>query len=198
MTVIDLLRHGEPQGGMRFRGHGVDDPLSELGWQQMWHAVGDEAPWTRIVSSPMQRCVAFAQAMADRHGIPIEVDERIKEVGFGAWEGRARDEVRSSDIDAFLAFYRDPVNRRPQGAEPLEDFVERVHEALNHILEAMVGDKVLVVAHAGVLRAAVMLALEAPLATLYRMHVPYAGRARLRAVEHGLELDFPPIGSRGS
>ena len=34
-TVIDLIRHGEPVGGRRYRGH-IDDPLSERGWQQMW------------------------------------------------------------------------------------------------------------------------------------------------------------------
>ena len=42
-TIIDLIRHGQPQGGSVYRGHGVDDPLSELGWQQMWKAVGDTA-----------------------------------------------------------------------------------------------------------------------------------------------------------
>ncbi len=39
-TKIDIIRHGEPIGGPRFRGHGVDDPLSEKGWEQMWNAVG--------------------------------------------------------------------------------------------------------------------------------------------------------------
>ena len=35
-TIIDLIRHGEPEGGRAFRGHSIDDPLSEKGWQQMW------------------------------------------------------------------------------------------------------------------------------------------------------------------
>lgn len=35
---IDLLRHGETQGGSRFRGR-TDDPLTPLGWRQMWVAV---------------------------------------------------------------------------------------------------------------------------------------------------------------
>ena len=37
-TTIDLLRHGEPLGGGRYRGQ-MDDALSEKGWQQMWQAV---------------------------------------------------------------------------------------------------------------------------------------------------------------
>ena len=44
--IIDLIRHGEPQGGPRYRGDGIDDPLSDKGWRQMWDAVGEDAPWT--------------------------------------------------------------------------------------------------------------------------------------------------------
>ena len=41
-TTIDLIRHGEPVGGRKYRGQ-TDDPLSEKGWAQMWAAVGDYA-----------------------------------------------------------------------------------------------------------------------------------------------------------
>lgn len=51
-TTVDLLRHGEPAGGKKFRG-AVDDPLSPLGWQQMRAAVGDFRGWQTIVSSPL-------------------------------------------------------------------------------------------------------------------------------------------------
>ena len=42
LTTIDLIRHGEPVGGRKYRGQ-TDDPLSEKGWEQMWKAVGDYA-----------------------------------------------------------------------------------------------------------------------------------------------------------
>ncbi|MEK6748901.1 MAG: histidine phosphatase family protein, partial [Pseudomonadota bacterium] len=38
-TVVDMIRHGEPVGGKRYRGH-RDDPLSDIGWRQMREAVG--------------------------------------------------------------------------------------------------------------------------------------------------------------
>ena len=62
-TLIDLLRHGEPEGGRAYRGHSIDDPLSETGWQQMWAAVGYHKPWEQIVSSPLQRCQLNLHAM---------------------------------------------------------------------------------------------------------------------------------------
>ena len=62
-TVIDLIRHGEPIGGRRYRGHGVDDPLSEKGWSQMWQAVGNYNAWHHIITSPLQRCQQFPPAI---------------------------------------------------------------------------------------------------------------------------------------
>jgi alpha-ribazole phosphatase/probable phosphoglycerate mutase len=91
-TTLDLMRHGEPVGGRRYRGQ-IDDPLSEKGWAQMHAAVGDAAPWTRIVSSPLLRCRAFAETLSDRHGLPLALDDRLKEVGFGDWEGKSAAEI---------------------------------------------------------------------------------------------------------
>ncbi|MEW6253578.1 MAG: histidine phosphatase family protein, partial [Planctomycetota bacterium] len=62
-TLIDLMRHGEPVGGRRYRGQ-VDDPLSEKGWAQMRAAVGEAAPWHHVVSSPLLRCREFAETLA--------------------------------------------------------------------------------------------------------------------------------------
>ena len=58
-TVVDLLRHGEPDGGQKFRGS-VDDPLNVRGWEQMRTAVGNYREWEVIISSPLIRCAAFA------------------------------------------------------------------------------------------------------------------------------------------
>ena len=38
VTTVDLLRHGESEGGEIFRGS-IDVPLTEMGWQQMQSAV---------------------------------------------------------------------------------------------------------------------------------------------------------------
>ena len=122
MSTIDLLRHGEPRGGVRYRGDGVDDPLSERGWEQMWAAVAQTSDWTHVVTSPLRRCREFAEVLATRSDIPLVVDTRLREVGFGAWEGRRHDEVRDADPAAYLAFFRDAVNHRPPGAEPLDTF----------------------------------------------------------------------------
>ena len=140
-------------GGRRYRGHGVDDPLTEKGWQQMWDAVADRSDWQHIVSSPLSRCLDFAQQLSKKLKIGYSIDERLKEIGFGVWEGLTPDEIIARDIDALKQFYKDPTRNRPEGAEPLESFSDRVWDAYQDISRKHHNEKVLIVGHAGVIRA---------------------------------------------
>lgn len=177
-TVIDLIRHGEPVGGRRYRGQ-IDDPLSRRGWEQMWSAVETATPWEYIVSSPLVRCSAFARSLAKKLRIPLREDERLKEVGFGAWEGRSGSELKRDDPRILARFYRDPVHHRPSGAEPLEAFHSRVREVFEEIRSDQQGRHVLVVTHAGVIRAIITHVLQAPLSGMYRISIPTASLARV-------------------
>jgi probable phosphoglycerate mutase len=179
-TVIDFMRHGKPTGTSTYRGHGIDDPLSETGWEQMWATVGDQCPWTQIVTSPLSRCRAFAEALAERHALPVSVEDRFKEVGFGSWEGRAREEIQASNAAEYAAFYRDPVNCRPPGAEPLGTFFERVSQAYEDLIRQFAGQQILVVGHAGVIRAMFAHVLAADPRAAYVIKVDNAGITRFQ------------------
>mgnify|MGYP001814463585 FL=1 len=178
-TVIELLRHGEPVGGSRYRGQ-VDDPLSERGWQQMWQAVEGGSGWQRIVTSPLLRCREFALQLGERLAVPVHDEARFREVGFGEWEGRTRSELEQAQPGQVERFYRDPVAHRPPGAEPLDAFVTRVGGAFTELLGRHEGETVLVVAHAGVIRAILAHVLDIPPASMYRIHVANAGISRVR------------------
>ncbi len=189
-TIIDLLRHGEPEGGRRYRGW-IDDPLSERGWDQMWHAVSGATPWEHIVTSPLARCRAFAEALAERLALPLTVDERVAEIRFGVWEGLSGDDIRATDPDQLRRFYHDPLGERPEGAEPAAVFVARVSAALEDLGATYGGRHVLVVTHAGVIRAAIAHALAAPPERLFRAHVDNATFTRLQVThERPLSLIF--------
>jgi broad specificity phosphatase PhoE len=177
-TVVDLLRHGEPVGGRRYRGQ-LDDALSERGWEQMWQAVGERNEWQQIVTSPLQRCHAFATALGERHGLPVQGEPRFAEVGFGDWEGKTRAELEALIPGQLGRFYQDPVSSRPPGAEPLDEFVTRVSAGFNAVLTAYRGQSVLVVAHAGVIRAILSQVLSMPSRAMYRINVANAGMTRL-------------------
>jgi len=184
ITTFDLIRHGEPVGGRKYRGQ-TDDPLSEKGWQQMRAAVGDHCPWNIIISSPLSRCAAFAEELAARHGIPLELEARFTELGFGQWEGRTAAELLAHDPLRLTRFWQDPVRHTPPGGEPLTVFQERVASAFREALARHSRRHVLVVCHAGVVRLLISHVLDMPLERMFRIDVPNAGLSRIRVDADG-------------
>ena len=183
---IDLLRHGEPVGGQKYRG-GVDDPLSERGWEQMRYAASGETPWRGIVTSPLRRCREFAEELGLKHQIPVATDPRLREVGFGEWEGLTKPEVLAKYGSLLGLFLQDPVTHRPPGAESLHEFAGRVSAGFddvlkNHLFE---GGHVLVICHAGVIRAILHRVLSIPLENLYRIQVQTGHVTRIRIDAEG-------------
>lgn len=182
-TTIDLMRHGEPIGGNKYRGH-LDDPLSEKGWAQMRAAVGECCYWDAIVTSSLCRCADFAQELAVRHRLTLKRDDRLIEIGFGAWEGRTAAELMAEDNDALLRFWTDPLNNTPPGGEPLPVFQQRVIAAWQELLHDYAGKRVLLVMHAGTIRLLLSHVLDMPLDRMFRIAVPNAALSRVR-IEHG-------------
>jgi len=191
ITTIDLIRHGEPVGGRKYRGQ-TDDPLSEKGMKQMWEAVGDYHEWQQIVTSPLSRCQAFAQLLHEKWEIPLKRDARLKEVAFGEWEGKTPQQLKEGNPDILRNFKLDPIGNRPQGAETLESFHGRVSHAWEAMLEAFYGQHVLVVCHAGVIRMMLSHVLGIPLSSLYRIQVASAAVTRI-AVEGKGERAFASL-----
>lgn len=178
-TLIDLLRHGEPKGGMKFRGH-RDDPLSADGWAQMRAATADAAGWELIMASPLRRCADFAVELAARLDVPLETETRFREIGFGAWEGLTVEQVAASEPQALERFWRDPARHAPPGGESLAVFESRVVAGWGDLLSRHAGKKTLVICHGGVIRLILAQVLEMPRTHLFRLNVPFASVSRVR------------------
>ena len=170
-------------GGKRFRGQ-TDDPLSERGWRQLWDAVGGKVPWQHIVSSPLQRCSAFAQAVADKHQLSLRMEPRFKEIRFGEWEGFTPEEIQERDSERYRRYREDPAAFMPAGAEPMSEFVARVIQGWESLLTEQQGRQVLVVCHAGVIRAVLGQVLGITPEMLFRVQVDYASVSRLKVADH--------------
>lgn len=107
--MIYLVRHGQTafNAERRLQGH-VDSDLTHLGQAQARAAgarlaglIDDPADW-RIVASPLGRAQATARAIAEALGdLPVEVEPRLIEVSWGAWDGRLRAELEAEHPDAF-------------------------------------------------------------------------------------------------
>lgn len=177
-TIIDLIRHGEPEGGHKFRGT-LDDPLSEIGWQQMRESLGEYNQWTRLVSSPLSRCHAFADELKQNLGLEPNIIDDFREIDFGAWEGLTMKELMAREPDALRNYWQNPEQHAPAGAEKMSKFIERVHSAWDQLIEQNHGKHTLLVCHGGVIRAVLVRVLGMPNGNLWNFDVPYANVSRV-------------------
>lgn len=178
-TTVDLMRHGEPVGGKRYRGH-TDDPLSEKGWTQMRTALADHHPWDVIASSPLRRCSEFAEEIAQRYALAIEHDARLMEIGFGEWEGRNITELLQQEPQHLERFCSDPLNHAPPGAEPLKDFQHRVIDAWDDLIHKHHGKHILLIGHGIMMRVIICHILGIPLARMFYIDIANACLSRIR------------------
>ncbi|RUA04290.1 MAG: histidine phosphatase family protein [Gammaproteobacteria bacterium] len=165
--TLDLLRHGEPEGGRLYRGNKVDDSLTAKGWQQMQASTNGKR-WDFIATSPMIRCQAFAQNLSQTQNTEMQVFETLKELGFGDWQGKSVKDIGQEIVDMFKY---DPINNAPPGAENLFDFQERVLSTFTQITQTRKKQSVLIVAHAGVIRIIKSHLLNLPIEKMFTMEV---------------------------
>ncbi|MEU9302893.1 bifunctional RNase H/acid phosphatase [Streptomyces sp. NPDC048269] len=175
-----LLRHGEtaltPQ--KRFSGSGGTDPeLSPAGRRQasaVAEALAARGTVQTVISSPLRRCRETAQAVADRLGLDVTVEEGLREVDFGAWEGLTFAEVRERFPDDLQAWLDSPKAAPTGGGESFMAATRRISATRDRLLAAHAGRTVLLVTHVTPVKILVRLALGAPPESLFRMELAAA------------------------
>jgi len=148
-TLTHLLRHGQTEHTPERRFSGSSDlPLSELGRAEARAAARSLADRgiDAIVSSPLRRCRETAAAAAEVLGLPVEVDDDLRELDFGEWEGLTREEATARNPLALRRFFG-AVDVRAPGGESIADVSARVARARQRILAQHAGETVLVVSH---------------------------------------------------
>ena len=173
ITTIDLLRHGEVEGDAVYRGIN-DDSLTDTGWQQMVTALQDKNNWDLIISSPLLRCSEFADLVAEEDNIKLEIDDALKEIDFGLWEGLSPDEILKQDADKLKSWWQCPTRVTPPKGEDFHEFQARILKSLKQIIESNKGKKVLLITHAGVIRVVLMHVLGMQEENLFRLNVDNA------------------------
>jgi len=182
VTTIELLRHGQCEGGEIFRGS-TDVLLTDHGWQQMLDSVKGNT-YDRVVSSPMQRCKHFSSALAEQSELPLTVQPGLEEIHFGDWEGHSRDAIEREHGDIVQQFWRDPLTISPPNGEATLDFQRRVTRAFSAVTEKALGERVLIVTHGAVIRVIMCHLLDIPLSSMSNISVPYAGRTTFAIYHH--------------
>ncbi len=174
MRRLLLVRHA-PTSATRAAGFPADESLDERGRAAAAALAGVLPRRFEALSSPALRCRQTAEAAGVAE--PSVVAE-LAECDFGAWAGRTLADMAAA-APADVAAWMEDADARPHGGESLTALAARVGAWLD---EAAAGDGWAVAfTHAGVVKAAVVHALDAPLSAFWRIDVAPLSLTELHA-----------------
>lgn len=178
VTAVLLIRHGEPAAWAKRLCHGsLDVPMSDGGVIQA-RRIGDHLRDVRleaVYASPLSRAVATASAVAGSHGLDPVLREDLAEIDFGAFEGRAFDEIAVSHPDLYRTWMHDATSVRFPGGESFSDLRARATSEVTRIRRDHEGGSVAVVTHGGVIRAVLAEVLGLDGGTIFRLGQSWGG-----------------------
>lgn len=134
MLDLILTRHGQAAADDVVLGGRLDLSLTADGRQEAEalarRLIGVRID--RIVSSPMMRAVETAQVVATT--LSIEVDERLRELDYGRWEGLTHSEIEARDPELWARWEYDPGATHAPGGESGDDVAARMRSFLIDLL----------------------------------------------------------------
>ena len=134
MLNLLLTRHGKAAAGDVVLGGQLDLPLTDEGRAEARALAGrlSGVRVDRIIASPMLRALETAQTIAT--GRPVEVDERLRELDYGRWEGLTGDEIELQDPEMRARWDADPAGTHSPGGECGNDVAARAHSFIADLL----------------------------------------------------------------
>jgi len=150
---VIVLRHGQTDHNARGIWQGqLDSDLSALGHQQAREAARALAALgpTRVVASDLTRAAHTGQDVATECGIPIELDQRWREIHVGAWSGMTAERVREEYPEDSERLVRGEDFKRGGHGESVAEVAARVRSALHDLLGGLAAGECAVIATHGV------------------------------------------------
>lgn len=186
MVTLYLVRHGQCESnlGSAFQGQ-IDSPLTDLGRRQA-QCIADRLASEEIAaiySSDLSRARDTAEAIASRHGLPVNTTPLLREASMGAVQGMAVAQFEELYPAECRNWRLDPIANRPPGAERFEEVIARcglfIEEAK---AKHSAGDKIVAAVHVGSHNGLICAAFSLPVTFYLGMH---AANASLSVLEVG-------------
>jgi broad specificity phosphatase PhoE len=189
VTVFHLLRHGEHVlRGRVLAGRTPGVGLSARGRAEI-AAVADRLADEKIeaiYSSPLQRTRETAEILSERLALPIQYREDILELDFGEWTGLTFNAVRADERWKLWSTCRSIAT--VPGGESMRQVQERAVRALCELRLTHPDQRVLIVSHGDVIRAALLFALGMPLDFFSRIEIGLASLSTIQIDDFGVRV----------
>jgi alpha-ribazole phosphatase len=176
MSRIVLVRHAEPEESARGLCYGtLDVGLSVEGRrhaEQLAASLG-AVQYDAVYASPRRRTIETAAPLAQARGLATVVEDDLREIDFGLFEGRRYDEIAETHPEIYRQWMEAPTTVTFPDGESYADLRARALSSLTRIGQAH--DCAVVVTHGGVVRAGLAEWLSMPADAIFRLDQRYCG-----------------------
>ena len=157
MTRVILIRHGFSMANAedRFAGHS-DFPLSDIGHEQARRAavwLHEHEKIDKIYASDLLRAWHTALPTAERFGLSVIPDQRLREIYAGEWESMKFSDILEEHAEDFGVWRNRYADARCTGGESIAELYDRVVAAVLDLARQNDGKCILLASHATPLRA---------------------------------------------
>lgn len=186
MTYLILIRHGETEWTKIKRFQGSTDTLLTAHGKRQAKAVGQCLKRYGIdvlYSSPLKRARQTSDAIGKAVNKKAHFDNRIRELGFGAWEGKSPAELLKDKKSGYPKWCRGKIVT-PERGEKIAAFRKRVGSFLKEITKKHRGKKIAVVTHGGPIKMFLFEALKLPTRSLWSFRADTASMTVIGLGDH--------------
>lgn len=142
--------------------------------------------WQAVYVSPMRRTIATATPICEAIGLSMTVREGLRELNFGAWEGKTPDTVQATFGDDYIRWLTEPAWNPPTAGETAVQVASRANLVMAEIEEKYTTGNVLVVSHKSTIRIILCSLLGIDLGRYRdRIHQPVATVSVIQFDTHG-------------
>lgn len=173
MTRVILVRHGQTLWNAlgKYQGH-TDVPLNEVGIEQARKVAkrlaGENI--SAVYASDLSRAKDTAKIIAQKHGLEVETDKKLREMNFGLWEGKTYTQIQEEYPQLVKVWISDPqLLQIPQG-ETFSQVQLRAIRALKEIIRRHnINETIVVVAHGLTIISIICAVLEIDLKNMWKI-----------------------------
>ena len=148
-----------------------------------------------IYSSSAARCIQSAKIISKLYKKNIEIID-LKPRKCGGFSGLTFEQIETKFPEELKSFINEPEKPIPDDAEAISDFIKRVSNTINKIVSENDGNRVIVVTHPDVIKAAVCDAINIPHKSFHRIYVKTGSATQISYFKNWKSLiysDYTPL-----
>ena len=150
----------------------------------------------KIYTSPAARTIQTAQVIAKLYKKNYEILDELTPRRCGAYNGLTYEQIEERYPDEFVKLINDPSIPTPADAESLNDFVKRVSDIINNVVNNNISNRIIIVTTPDVIKAAICSALNIPASSMPKIYIKTGSATQISYFESWQSLiysDYTPL-----